>query len=279
MAKPRLHPDPAALLSEVDERLRVALPEPVCELDHDDAWQLLIVTILSAQARDAVINEIRPALFERWPTPAELAAASQEDVEVVVRRSGYYRNKAKAIRECAKAIVERHGGEVPSTHEALVDLPGASHKTANLVLGIAFGVASGIVVDTHVARVSERLGAVPSGKKPPAIEKLLCAALPSERWIGASHELILHGRHVCTAKQPDCGACAINELCPSRACAAVGDWETRAQREGALFAVRGDRSAAGWDSQAPRAAPSPSPAKPKQPAVSPGTSEDEEDDF
>ena len=148
-----LHANPGALLSEVDERLAVALPQAVCELDHDDPWQLLVVTILSAQAKDSVINEIRPELFERWPRPADLAAAPQEDVEVVVKRSGYFRNKAKAIRECAQAIVDRHGGEVPQTHEQLVALPGASHKTANLVLGIAFGIASGIVVDTHVARL------------------------------------------------------------------------------------------------------------------------------
>ncbi len=245
--------DPAALLTEVDDRLCVALPEAVCELDHDDAWQLLIVTILSAQARDAVINEIRPALFERWPTPADLAKAPQDEVELVVKRSGYFRNKAKAIRECAQAIVERHGGEVPQTHAELVALPGASHKTANLVLGIAFGVASGIVVDTHVSRVSERLGLVKPGAKPPAIEARLTTLVPEDRWIGVSHRLILHGRHVCQASTPDCARCAINELCPSRKLAPIDDWRTRATAEGRLFAVRGDRGKAGWGGQASRA--------------------------
>lgn len=237
--------DPGALLAAVDERLVVALPTPICELDHDDPWQLLVVTILSAQAKDSVINEIRPVLFERWPTPADLAAAPQDEVEIVVKRSGYFRNKAKAIRECAAAIVERHDGQVPSTHEELIALPGASHKTANLVLGIAFGIASGIVVDTHVARVSARLGLADKAK-PAAIEKRLCELSPRERWIGLSHELILHGRHVCQAKKPDCARCPINELCPARQAPTIGSWHERAVAEGQLFAVRGDRSKAGW---------------------------------
>jgi endonuclease III len=250
------HPDPSTLLGEVNDRLALALPQASCELDHDDPWQLLVVTILSAQAQDAVINEIRPVLFERWPTPAALASAPQEEVEVVVKRSGYFRNKAKAIRECAQAIVERHAGEVPRTHEELVALPGASHKTANLVLGIAFGIASGIVVDTHVARVSERLGVVKPGLKPDKIEAMLTRLIPREQWIDISHRLILHGRHVCKAKQPDCGNCAINELCAARERGPSDSWQTRAEREGQLFAVRGDRAAVGW--------PASPPAKPKR---------------
>lgn len=243
-----LHPEPAALLAEVNARLALALPEPVCELDHDDAWQLLIVTILSAQARDAVINTIRPALFERWPTPADLANAELAEVEVVVKNSGYFRQKAKAIVSCAKDIVDKHGGEVPRTHEELIALQGASHKTANLVLGIAFGIPSGIVVDTHVARVSERLGLVKPKQKPPKIEARLCGNSDKEDWIDISHRLILHGRHVCKAKQPDCASCAINELCPEASAAPLGDWRERAEAEGRLFAVRGDRAAAGWAS-------------------------------
>lgn len=269
--------DPAALLTEIDDRLSTALPQPVCELDHDDAWQLLVVTILSAQAKDAVINEIRPALFERWPTPAALAAAPQDEVEIVVKRSGYFRNKAKAIRECAQAIVDRHGGEVPRTHEQLVALPGASHKTANLVLGIAFEVASGIVVDTHVARVCERLKLVKSNATPEAIEKKLCEWLPRERWIGISHRLILHGRHVCQASDPDCGRCAINELCASRKTPPLDDWRTRAEAEGRLFAVRGDRVRAGWQpgnvEMFAASEPSPSPSEP------PRRVEEDEEDF
>jgi endonuclease-3 len=252
-------PDPATLLAEVNDRLALALPQAICELDHDDPWQLLIVTILSAQAQDAVINEIRPALFERWPTPAALAAAPQEELEVVVKRSGYFRNKAKAIRECAQAIVDRHAGEVPQTHEDLIALPGASHKTANLVLGIAWGIASGIVVDTHVARVSARLGVVKSGAKPDKVEATLTELVPREQWIDISHRLILHGRHVCKSTQPDCGNCAINELCSAREREPSDSWQTRAEREGQLFAVRGDRAAVGW----PASPPAPSKAKPK----------------
>jgi endonuclease-3 len=278
--------NPAALLAEVDDRLSVALPEPSCELDHDDAWQLLIVTILSAQAKDSVINEIRPELFARWPSPHALAEAPQDEVEVVVKRSGYFRNKAKAIRECAQAIAERHHGEVPRTHEQLVALPGASHKTANLVLGIAYGVASGIVVDTHVARVCERLGVVKANASPETIEKQLCGWVEQERWIGISHRLILHGRHVCQASEPDCGRCAINELCGSRRVPPSDDWRTRAEAEGRLFAVRGDRDRAGWDSKPGRsgsAAPPSSKSTPEpEPVVTsspsrPAPVEDEED--
>ena len=255
MPSPR---DPAARLAEIDDRLAVALPEPVCELDHDDPWQLLVVTILSAQAKDSVINEIRPVLLARWPTPADLAAAEQEEVEAVIKRSGFFRNKAKAIRACAAAIVERHAGEVPQTLEQLIALPGASNKTANLVLGIAFGIPSGIVVDTHVARVSERLAllAEPKGKgtkpgkpKPEAVEKRLRELAPRERWIGVSHRLLLHGRHVCQASKPACGRCAIQELCPSQEAAAIGTWRARAEAEGRLFAVRGDRALAGWEAE------------------------------
>jgi endonuclease-3 len=278
--------DNSALLVEVDERLSVALPEPSCELDHDDAWQLLVVTILSAQAKDSVINEIRPALFERWPTPAALATASQDEVEIVVKRSGYFRNKAKAIRECAQAIVAAHHGEVPRTHEQLIALPGASHKTANLVLGIAFGVASGIVVDTHVARVCERLGVVKPNASPETIEKQLCDRVAQERWIGISHRLILHGRHVCQASEPDCGRCAINELCEARTMAPSENWRTRAEAEGRLFAVRGDRDRAGWGGKPGRSSSAPSvttvPDRDRIEAVVPSSSqpayvEDEED--
>lgn len=272
-----------ALLTDVDDRLAVALPRAMCELDHDDPWQLLVVTILSAQAKDSVINEIRPALFERWPRPADLAKAPQEEVEVVVKRSGYFRNKAKAIRECAEAIVARHHGEVPQTHEELIALPGASHKTANLVLGIAFGIPSGIVVDTHVSRVSERLGLVPPNKKPEQIEDALCKMLPKERWIDVSHRLILHGRHLCHPQQPDCTNCAINELCEARTAQPVGSWRERAEAEGQLFAVRGDRSAVGWAPRSKSGSASP-PARPTIDSIydrlvaSPAPVE-EEDDF
>ena len=262
--------DAASLLSEVDARLAVALPEPVCELDHDDAWQLLVVTILSAKARDAVINEIRPVLFERWPGPVELAAADPEQVEPVIRRSGTYRTKARAIVGCAKAIVEHHGGQVPASYEQLVALSGVSHKTANLVLGIAFGEASGIVVDTHVARVAERLGLVAAGRNPKQVERRLTGLIARERWIAMSHELILHGRHLCRARAPSCPACALHELCPSRRGEPEGDWKERAEAEGQLFAVRGDQSRL-------VDAPAPAPARPA--AANDDDHHEAEDDF
>jgi endonuclease III len=243
--------DPVLGLAEIDDRLALALPEPHCELDHDDPWQLLVVTILSAQAKDAVINEIRPQLFARWPSPAALAAADQDELEAVIKRSGFFRNKAKAIRACAAAIVADHGGQVPRTVEALVGLPGVSFKTAHLVLGIGFGIASGIVVDTHVARVSERLGllAGEAKPKPERIEQRLRELAPRERWIGLSHRLVLHGRHLCQARKPACSRCPIQELCPSSEAPAIGDWQTRAAAEGRLFAARGDRQRAGWEAE------------------------------
>lgn len=261
----------APSLIEADDRLALGMPHPQCELDHRNPWELLVATILSAQAKDSVINEITPALFERWPGPAELAAAPIEAIEEVVKRSGYYRNKAKAIRECALALVERHGGEVPREHEALIALPGASHKTANLVLGVAFGLASGIVVDTHVARVSERLGILRESR-PEVIEAQLCKLIPRERWIDFSHRFILHGRHVCTAANPACHACPLAELCPSREREPVGDWQTRSRDEGRLAAARGDRAAAGLAelgtppprSAAPEPSPAASPTKPSR---------------
>lgn len=278
------HPDPAGLLAEADDRLAHGLPKPHCELDHRNPWELLIATILSAQAKDSVINEITPALFQRWPGPAELARAPIEAIEEVVKRSGYYRNKAKAIHQCAQAVVERHGGEVPRDHEALIHLPGASHKTANLVLGIAFGIASGIVVDTHVARVSARLGVV-SESRPEAIEAKLVELVPRERWIDFSHRFILHGRYVCTAANPACADCPINELCPSREHDPIGDWRDRAEREARLILARGERERVGLEPvrpAPPRAAVAASKPEPKPEPKSksaPRRAASEEDDF
>jgi endonuclease-3 len=276
------HPDAASLLADADDRLAHGMPKPHCELDHRNPWELLIATILSAQAKDSVINEITPTLFQRWPGPAELARAPIEAIEEVVKRSGYYRNKAKAIHECAQAIVERHGGEVPRDHDALIALPGASHKTANLVLGVAFGIASGIVVDTHVARVTERLGVAVEGR-PEAVEARLVELVPRERWIDFSHRFILHGRYVCTAANPACQDCAINELCPSREREPNGDWRERSEREAQVITSRGEmgRTAASARAVPVRqgsakvaSEPEPSPARaPRRPPPP------EEDDF
>ena len=216
------------------ERLAVAIPAPECELAHESPWQLLIATILSAQSTDRTVNSVTPDLCRRWPTPQALAAAPREEVERAVHRTGFFRNKSKAIQACSLEIAERHGGEVPRTMEALVELPGVARKTANVVLGTAFGIASGVVVDTHVIRVSNRLGFTRS-EKPEVIEQDLCRLLPRSEWTDGGHRLLLHGRYVCLAKTPDCEQCPLNELCPSREREPSGTWQQRAEREAALM--------------------------------------------
>lgn len=214
----------------IHDRLARAIPAPRVELRHENPWQLLIATILSAQSTDRTINQVTPVLFARWPTPDALASAPREEVEEVVRRTGFFRNKAKAIQETSQAIVERFGGELPRTLEEAVTLPGVARKTANVVLGAAYGIASGMVVDTHAARVAQRLG-LTAEKRPERIERALCEAFPQEAWIETSHRLVLHGRYVCTAKKPDCPACPLNEICPSAEAPPVGTLEERARQE------------------------------------------------
>lgn len=223
---------------EIGRRLRKAQPKPEVELDHEDAWQLLIATILAARSNDRIINTITPTLFERWPTPAALAAAEQEEVEVVVKRSGFFRQKAKAIRTTAQAVVTDFDGEVPATMAELVTLPGVARKTANVVLNSVFRVASGIIVDLHVTRLVERLGftSVKDAKK---IEALLCALFPKKTWVDIGHRLVLHGRHVCTARKPRCEHCPVNEQCPSSGAEPIGGWTARAQWEQTLTESRG----------------------------------------
>jgi len=225
------------LAAAVGERFEAALPSPRVELDHENAWQLLVATILSAQSTDKMINAITPGLFERWPAPKDLAGATQDEVEEVVRRSGFYRNKAKNIRETARIITVDHGGEVPRDFDALLALPGVARKTANLVMGSAFGINTGMIVDTHAARTAQRLGFT-TQKKAPKVESDLCALFPQEQWTQMSHRIILFGRYVCTAKKPNCAACLINELCPVRTAEPVGDWETRGTRWAEAVATR-----------------------------------------
>jgi endonuclease-3 len=225
------------LAEAVGARLTVALPEPRVELDHENAWQLLIATILSAQSTDKMINQITPDIFARWPLPKDLAAASQEDVEVVVKRSGFFRNKAKSIRETARIIATEHGGDVPKDFKALLALPGVARKTANLVMGSAFGINTGMIVDTHAARIGQKLGFTEE-KKAPKVEKDLCAHFDQDEWTMMSHRLILFGRYVCTAKKPRCVQCPINELCPVRENEPADEWEVRAEKMGQAIAVR-----------------------------------------
>jgi endonuclease-3 len=226
---------------EVEQRLTCAMPKPVCELDHQDAWQLLIATILSAQSTDRTINRVTPALFARYPTPAALGAADQAEVEALVKASGFFRNKAKAIRGASQLIAERHGGQVPRTLEALTELPGVARKTANVVLGTAYRIASGIVVDTHVGRVA-RILRLTTQDDPVEVEQELCKLFEPASWIDMGHRLVLHGRYVCLAKKPRCQDCPLNEICPGTQHAPNGSWIERAEREGALVAARGEAS-------------------------------------
>ncbi|MEQ1632719.1 MAG: endonuclease III, partial [Planctomycetota bacterium] len=185
--------------SAVFRLLRIAIPEPYCELDHDSPFQLLIATILSAQSTDKTVNSVTPALFAKWPTPAILAAAPRQEVEQAVHKTGFFRNKAKAIQECSLLLCERHGGDVPKSMEALTALPGVARKTANVVLGTAHGIAAGIATDTHVMRVSQRLG-LTAATKPEPIEQDLCRQIPQAEWTDSGHRILLHGRYVCLAK-------------------------------------------------------------------------------
>lgn len=225
-----------ASFGAVQERLQQAIPEAVCELDHRSPFELLIATILSAQSTDRTVNSVTPALFKRWPTPQALSEAPQEDVEEVVKRTGFFRNKAKAIRGAAERLVKEHGGKVPKSLDALVELPGVARKTANVVLGTGYGIASGFVVDTHVTRVAGRLG-LTSATEPMKIEADLCRGFAQEHWVDMSHRVLLHGRYTCVAKKPWCEECPLNELCPSRESAAKGTWEERAQGEAARLAT------------------------------------------
>lgn len=187
-------------------------PEAECELDYQSPWQLLVATVLSAQCTDARVNQVTPELFRRWPGPAELASAPVDELESVIRPTGFFRNKARSLTAAAAAISERHSGEVPTDVEALVELPGIGRKTANVVLGEAFGIAAGIAVDTHVKRVARRLG-LTSVDDPLKIEAELEKLLPREEWVGFSMRMILHGRRVCAARRPLCGTCRLEPVC------------------------------------------------------------------
>jgi endonuclease-3 len=207
----RATPELAALYYD---RLAAAYPDAHCALDHRNAFELLAATILSAQCTDARVNIVTPSLFARYPTARELADARQEDVEEIIRSTGFFRSKAKSLIGMARALVERHGGQVPRSMDELTALPGVGRKTANVILGNAFGLDEGVVVDTHVARLSHRLGLV-TGDDPVKIERKLMKLVPRERWTMLSHLLIEHGRRVCDARKPRCGECVLADTCPS----------------------------------------------------------------
>lgn len=195
-------------------RLREAYPDVHCELHHESPFQLLVATILSAQCTDVRVNLVTPALFERYPDAPRMAAAEQEDIEELIRSTGFFRSKAKNIRLASAVLVAHHGGEVPRDMDALTRLPGVGRKTANVVLGNAFGIEVGVVVDTHVARVSRRLG-LTAHDDPVKIERDLMKIVPRSSWTEWSHLLIWHGRRRCFARKPDCAHCEVADVCPS----------------------------------------------------------------
>jgi endonuclease-3 len=206
--------DRAERCREIDRRLEEAFPSATCALSHADPLELLIATILSAQCTDERVNQVTPALFRKYPGAEAYLAVPQETLEEDIRSTGFFRNKAKSIRGACQRIVEEFGGEVPRTMAKLITLPGVARKTANVVLGTAFGLAEGIAVDTHVRRLSRRLG-LTDHDQPEKIEIDLMTHLPRARWTGFSHRLILHGRQVCHARKPECPRCALSDVCPT----------------------------------------------------------------
>ena len=189
-------------------------PNAECALLHKNPYELLVATVLSAQCTDARVNTVTPVLFKKFPGPKQMAAAPLSEIEEIIRPTGFFKNKALSIQSSAKDIVEKHGGEVPQELDQLVDLRGVGRKTANVVLGVAFGKATGVVVDTHVKRLSNRLALVNS-TNPVLIEKQLCELLPRKYWIQFSHCLIHHGRQICKARRPQCEKCFLLEYCPT----------------------------------------------------------------
>ncbi len=198
----------------IDDRLAKQFPEATCSLDFQNPWQLLAATILAAQCTDQRVNMVTPELFAAYPGPTEMAAADPADVEERIRSTGFFRNKTKSLIGAASAIVELYDGSVPDTMEDLLSLPGVARKTANVVLGTAFDKNEGVVVDTHVKRISGRLK-LTTQTDPTKIEKDLMAILDRDRWTMFSHRLVFHGRIWCTARKPDCDGCPISDLCPS----------------------------------------------------------------
>ncbi len=200
--------------TEVFARLKRAHPDAHCELDHDPPLQLLMATILSAQCTDKRVNMVTPILFRTYPTAQSLADAQQVELEEVIKSTGFFRNKAKSLIALGKALVAHHNGEVPDSMAALVELPGVGRKTANVILGNAFQRNEGVVVDTHVGRLSARLG-LTRQTDPVKVEQELMPLFPQEEWAMLAHVLIFHGRRVCDARVPKCEICTLNEICPS----------------------------------------------------------------
>jgi endonuclease III len=211
--KPQLKTSPERI-AKIIAGLQKAYPSATCALVHSNVWELLVATILSAQCTDARVNMVTPTLFRRFPTPAAMAKAPMPEIEDLIRTTGFFRNKAKSISGAARGIVERFGGKVPQTMAELLTLPGVARKTGNVVLGVAYNVAEGIVVDTHVLRLSRRLE-LTLNTEPKKVEQDLVKIIPRDHWIDFSHELILHGRAICIARKPRCADCTIEPGCDS----------------------------------------------------------------
>jgi endonuclease-3 len=201
----------AAILARLDE----AYPNATCELKYENAFQLLISTILSAQCTDVRVNQVTQTLYKKYTNPEAFAHANPRELELEIRPTGFFRNKTKSVMGASKAILEKFGGQVPRTMEEILTLPGVARKTANVVLGTAYGIASGIVVDTHVQRLSNRLD-LSRNEDPKKIEQDLMQIIPREKWIQFSHQLIWHGRRVCAARKPKCAECNLEKLCYSK---------------------------------------------------------------
>ena len=208
-------PDEARRINLILKRLNQDYPDVVCALNHTSAWELLAATILSAQCTDVRVNIVTPALFAAYPSVQAMAVAAQPDVEQLVRTTGFFRNKAKNLIGAAQGIVERYNGQVPTAMEELLTLPGVARKTANVVLGSWYGIASGVVVDTHVSRISHRLG-LTTAADPQKIEQDLMKIIPKKRWVLFSHQIIHHGRAVCVARKPKCDSCRLYDMCSSK---------------------------------------------------------------
>ncbi|MEE8106318.1 MAG: endonuclease III [Planctomycetota bacterium] len=205
--------------STVVRRLEKEYPDAECALVHKNPFELAVATVLSAQCTDEMVNKVTPKLFRRYPTPEKLARARRPSIETLIHSTGFFRNKAKNIQGLAKAVVENHGGEIPQTMDELLALPGVARKTANVVLGVAYQKAVGVVVDTHVNRISNLLG-LTEQHDPKKIERDLMEILPQRHWIAFSHLMIWHGRKVCIARRPRCEACILRDRCPSATTAA-----------------------------------------------------------
>jgi endonuclease-3 len=204
-----------APLEQTISLLKRYYPDAHCALDHKNPFELLVATVLSAQCTDERVNMVTPALFKKYPTPAAMSKAPLASLETLIRSTGFFKNKAKNLKSAATDLVEKYAGEIPRNLEALVGLAGVGRKTANVVLGNAFDIASGIVVDTHVTRLSNRLGWVKT-ENAVQIEKILCKVVPEHDWILLSHLLISHGRAICKARKPNCEHCFLETTCPKR---------------------------------------------------------------